>query len=79
MLFLKINNKLKKIFNDRKVPLHARQRIPILCDSEGIIWVPGFSVRDGASGVSATNRMYITLFYNENGDGTFDSFSFTKA
>lgn len=37
---------LKKLFNDKKIPLAKRNLIPILCDDEGIIYVPCFTVAD---------------------------------
>lgn len=35
------HRKLSDIFVDRKLPAHLRQRIPVVCDEEGIIWVVG--------------------------------------
>jgi len=35
---------LKKLFIDRKIPAAARQQIPILCDSRGILGVVGIGV-----------------------------------
>ncbi len=43
-----LTHKLKKVFNDRKLPAHKRDFIPLLCDSKGIIWVPGLNVADRA-------------------------------
>lgn len=31
---------LKKLFQDAKVPSHRRDRIPIICDQKGIVWIP---------------------------------------
>ncbi len=42
-----ITRKLKKLFNDRKIPPSRRQHIPVISDDAGIVWVPGFRVRDG--------------------------------
>lgn len=42
-----MRRKLKKLFNDRSIPLSERQRVPVLCDEEGILWVSGFPARDG--------------------------------
>lgn len=33
--------KLKKIFIDAKVPQQWRDRFPIVCDAQGILWLPG--------------------------------------
>lgn len=41
-----ITRKLKKLFNDRKIPISKRPLIPVLCDDKGVVWVPGFGVRD---------------------------------
>lgn len=35
------HRKLSDIFVDRKVPIHLRQRVPVVCDDEGIVWVVG--------------------------------------
>jgi tRNA(Ile)-lysidine synthase len=43
-----MTRKLKKLFNDRKIPPSLRQHVPVVCDSQGILWVPGFGLRDGA-------------------------------
>ena len=45
-----ITRKLKKLFNDRKIPPSLRQHIPVVVDDTGIAWVPGFRVRDGIYG-----------------------------
>ena len=49
-----MTHKLKKLFSDRKIPPSKRGLIPILCDDSGVLWVPGFGVRD--DGVSAEER-----------------------
>ena len=48
-----MTRRLKKLFNDRKIPLEKRNNIPVFCDQSGILWVPGFGVRD--DGVKDTN------------------------
>ena len=40
-----INRKLKKLFNDAAIPREKRNDVPVVCDQEGILWVPGFGVR----------------------------------
>ena len=42
-----MTRKLKKLFNDRKISPSQRQNIPVISDKNGIVWVPGFKVRDG--------------------------------
>lgn len=41
-----ITRKLKKLFNDKKIPPEERSSIPVLCDDNGIVWVMGFGVRE---------------------------------
>ena len=41
-----VTHKLKKLFSDAHISTVEREHIPILCDSEGILWVPHFGVRD---------------------------------
>lgn len=38
--------KLKDFFIDLKVPIKERDRIPLVCDGRGIIWVVGFRIDD---------------------------------
>ena len=45
-----MTHKLKKLYNDRKIPRALRSLIPVLCDDKGIVWVPGFGVRDDGVG-----------------------------
>lgn len=46
ILFRGMNRKLKKLFCDKKLP--ERDRLPVICDDEGVLFVPGIGVRDGA-------------------------------
>ena len=57
-----MTHKLKKLFNDKKVSLEDRNKIPILCDRKGIVWVPGFGVRD--DGGDPKNTFFVTFSTN---------------
>ena len=55
-----ITHKLKKIFNDKKIPPTLRSSIPILCDGNGVLWIPGVAVRnDGGS--SDQGELFVAL------------------
>ena len=41
-----ITRKLKKLFNDKKIPESERMNVPVICDKYGIVWVAGFGVRN---------------------------------
>ena len=42
------HRKVKKLLCDRGVPREVRDCLPLLCDGEGILWIPGIGVRDDA-------------------------------
>lgn len=44
-----MTRKLKKLFSDASIPPRLRAHLPVVCDTEGILWVPPFGVRDGTS------------------------------
>ena len=57
-----MTHKLKKLFNDKSIPPENRALIPVICDGEGILWVPGFSVRDGGN-KNSESKIYIAVAY----------------
>ena len=42
-----MTRKLRKLYNQKNIPLRLREQIPLLCDEEGIVWAPYVGVRDG--------------------------------
>ena len=56
-----INRKLKKLFNNAKIALDQRSRVPVFEDDSGILWVPGFGLRDH-SGDKSGSYKWITIF-----------------
>ncbi len=65
-----ITHKLKKLFNDSKIPPSLRDRVPVFCDESGILWVPGFGVRDDNN--TSGEKKHITLLLNSvDGNGSF--------
>lgn len=54
------HKRLRKLQNELAVPLPLRHSLPILCDSEGLLWAPLTALRDGAKGDA---RLRVTLFY----------------
>lgn len=43
-----MTKKLKRIFTDRHIPSHERGLIPVICDEDGVLAIPGIVARDGA-------------------------------
>lgn len=42
-----VNKSVKKLLCDLKIPLELRYRLPMICDSNGIVAIPFAAVRDG--------------------------------
>ena len=42
-----MHKSVKKLMCEKKIPVELRPRIPIICDSEGIVAIPLVAVRDG--------------------------------
>ena len=58
-----MTRRLKKLYNDHKLSRDERERLPVFCDSEGIVWVPGFAVADR---VRADSDESLSLWYYYN-------------
>ena len=69
-----ITHKVKKLFNDKKIPQNLRSKIPVLYDESGIVWIPGFGVRDNGGKtklfirVSADNENSNSLYIPDFSD-----------
>jgi tRNA(Ile)-lysidine synthase len=61
-----MTHKLKKLFNDKKIPLSVRKKLPILCDDRGVVWVPGFGVRDDGVPREERQDLFATLAIKED-------------
>ena len=42
-----MTRKLRKLYNQNKIPWRLREQLPLLCDGEGIVWAPFVGTRDG--------------------------------
>ena len=54
-----MHKSVKKLMCDKKVPIDLRSRLPVICDSEGIVAIPLVGVRDGARGTDLTLNFYM--------------------
>ena len=59
-----MTHKIKKLFSDAKIPRSKRGLIPILCDDSGVVWVPGFGVRDDGVAKDKREDYFVTLAIN---------------
>ena len=42
-----MTHRVKRMFSDRKLTADEKKRLPVLEDDCGIVWIPGFPLRDG--------------------------------
>ncbi len=54
-----ISKDVRKLMSEQKIPLKTRETLPVICDSEGILWIPGIALRDGIK--PSENEKTITL------------------
>ena len=54
-----MTRKLKKLLNAAHLTVRERDMLPVVCDREGILWVPHFGVRDGAEAKKDGNNYRI--------------------
>lgn len=59
-----MTHKIKKLFSDAKIPRSKRGLIPILCDDKGVVWVPGFGVRDDGVPNDQRGDLFVVLAIN---------------
>ncbi len=43
-----MTRRLRKLYNQKQIPVRLRERLPLLCDAEGVVWAPFVGARDGA-------------------------------
>ena len=59
-----MSKSLKKMLCDLKIPIEERSRLPVICDSDGIIAVPFVAIRDGAKHrADASSAEMVISFY----------------
>lgn len=55
----KMTKKLKTLFCDKHIPSHYRDKIPLICDDDGILLIPTIAVRDGAKSKEGNTKIRI--------------------
>lgn len=54
----KMNKKVKKLLCEKHIESHLRDKIPFICDDNGILVIPGVAVRDGIKGSDFEINLY---------------------
>ena len=62
-IFGGITRKVKKLFIDRKLTAEEKSTLPLLCDDNGILWIPHFPPRDGS--LAADGKPGLTVAFYE--------------
>lgn len=62
-----MTHSLKKLFNSRKIPVEKRATIPLVCDEEDIVWIPGFPPSDKVKTEKSDNNI-LYIGYNKRDD-----------
>lgn len=57
-----MHKSVKKLMCDKKIPLSKRNSLPVVCDKDGILWIPFVATRDGANNKNGN----IILSYKDN-------------
>ena len=52
---------VKKLMSEKKLELSLRESLPIVCDDNGILFIPYIGVRDGVVSKNSESKIYITL------------------
>ena len=55
-----MTRKVRKLFSEAGIPFGMRRSVPIICDEDGIVWIPGFPLRDGME--TQSNKTDKTVF-----------------
>ena len=63
-----VNRKVKKVLNETEPDLSRRNDLPMVCDRDGIIWIPGTRTRTGTYPLHG--EAYHTLFFVNKNDIT---------
>ena len=57
-----ISKDVRKLMSEHKIPLKDRDRLPVVCDDEGILWIPGIALRDGTEQKGNTKTITLSVF-----------------
>jgi tRNA(Ile)-lysidine synthase len=59
-----VNKSLKKLFIEKKIPKEYRNMIPIICDDDGILYVPFVGIADRAFPKGTSNCIQLNIVLN---------------
>lgn len=57
-----MSKSVKKLMCDKKIPLELREKLPVICDEDGIVAIPLLATRDGAVAKNNSNATVIQFY-----------------
>lgn len=60
-----MTRKIKKLMIDRKLTADEKRLLPLLCDESGVLWMPGFPLRDGTDGEHGAGKKVHLYFFEK--------------
>ena len=57
-----MSKSVKKLMCDKKIPLELREKLPVICDEDGIVAIPLLATRDGAVAKNDINATVIQFY-----------------
>ena len=64
-----VTKTLKKLFNENKIPLENRNKIAVLSDENGVLWVEGFGAAEKAAVTDKTKNIFFISEEERNDEG----------
>ena len=63
-----MHKKIRKLYGQHSVPLGLRPRLPLLCDADGVIAVPGIGTRDGSAAKEGESVLCVHIYLHNHFD-----------
>ena len=63
-----MTRKIKTLYSDAKIPRSKRELLPLLCDNVGVVWAPGFGVREDRDKKNSKEPLYACIGVLKKGE-----------
>jgi tRNA(Ile)-lysidine synthetase-like protein len=60
-----MHKKIRKLYGQVGVPLYLREQLPLLCDEDGVLAVPGICLRDGSLPHPGEKTLYVRIYFKK--------------
>lgn len=57
-----MHKRIRKLYGQYGIPLHLRTQLPLLCDEDGVLAVPGICLRDGCKPLPGCDALYVGIY-----------------